>query len=62
VGGANVFQKEKKMEEEMEEEMEMEEETRSPSKWRTTRDSLEQEIILVFAGVRGECCSIKQHK
>ncbi len=51
VEGANVFQKEK----------ETEEETRKPSKWRTARDSPEQGITLVFAGVRGECCSTKQH-
>ncbi len=55
-----MFQKEKEMEteKEMEKETEMEEETRSPSKWRTARDSPEQGITLVFAGVRGECCSM----
>ncbi len=56
-----MFQKEKKMEKEMEKNMEketeIEEETRSPIKWKKARDSPEQGITLVFAGVRGECCS-----
>jgi hypothetical protein len=55
VGGANVFQKEKGEGKGKGEEKE--EEMRSPSKWRTTRDSPEQGINLVSTGVRGECSS-----
>jgi hypothetical protein len=37
----------------------MEEETRSPNKWRMSRDSPEQGITFSFAGVGGKCCSIE---